>query len=236
MAEDEIRLVKFLSESGCASRRGAGELVKSGRVSVNGATVFEPGLRIKPGDRVELDGMAVCGGRQKVYLVLNKPVGYVCSAADRHADKLALDLLREVGERVFSAGRLDKDSEGMLIFSNDGEYIDFLSHPRYEVSKVYEVTTARPLEKNFRDGFVSGVELEGEVLRVLGVDELGKCKYRFRLNEGKKREIRRLCAFAGAPVKRLKRVRIGKLPLGNLPVGKYRFLNAEEVELSKQKG
>lgn len=236
MEENAVRLVKFLSERGVASRRAAGEIVRAGRVSVNGVAVTEPGFRVGPGDCVSLDGKVLPEAEKKVYILLNKPRGYVCSASDRHAEKLARGLLTGVDKRVFSAGRLDKESEGMLIFSNDGAYVERLSHPRYEVSKVYEVRTKRPIAKRFFADFVRGMEDEGELLRVLSLEEKGNRLYFFRLNEGKKREIRRLCALADAPVERLKRVRIGDLPLGELPAGEYRFLSEEEVKLSIRKG
>ena len=138
--DNRERLVKILSAAGLASRRGAGDLIKAGRVTVNGETVFEPGFRVAPSDRVEYDSVPVLAEERKVYIMLNKPRGYVCTNADPHADLKAVDLIRLTPPlRLFSAGRLDKDSEGLILFSNDGDYVARLTHPRHEILKVYQV-------------------------------------------------------------------------------------------------
>ena len=136
MTGSEERLVKFLSAAGVASRRAAGDLVKAGRIAVNGRTIREPGFRILPADTVTLDGRPVEPAGRFHYIMLNKPRGYVCTNADPHAPRKAVDLIRlDPPVRLFSAGRLDKESEGMILFSNDGDYVARLTHPRYELRK-----------------------------------------------------------------------------------------------------
>ncbi len=229
---DEIRLSKYLSTAGISSRRAAGELVTAGRVTVNGVTSLNPGMRVHPGDRVCLDGKPIVPGGEKHYIMLNKPRGYVCTNADRHAPRKAVDLIKLPGAvRLFSAGRLDKDSEGMLIISNDGDFVERLSHPSHEILKTYSVRLTRELSYAELAKIRNGIKDAGETLRVRSVSAKGQCRYEFVLNEGRKREIRRIAAAVGAPVVRLRRFRIGKLELGALPPGKYRELNAAEREL-----
>ena len=233
--DSTVPLGKFLALRTALSRRAAVEAVKAGRVRLDGETVREPARRVTPGSRVELDGNAVetDEARPLRYYMLNKPRGYVCSSADPHAEKLALDLLPvEPGVRLFSAGRLDTESEGLLIFSNDGDYVEELSHPRNRVLKRYRVEVARPLSEREMSRLREGIADDGEVLRAIEVIPRGGCAYEFVLNEGRKREIRRMTAAVGAPTKRLRRFAVGALELGDLPEGKFRELSPEERRLS----
>ncbi len=226
------RLVKVLAAAGIASRRGAGDLVKAGRVTVNGRTVTEPGEKVRPGDRVEFDGQAI-GSEAKHYILLHKPRGYVCTNADPHARLKAVDLIRlDPPCRLFSAGRLDKESEGLILFSNDGDFVARLTHPRYEVFKTYEVTTDVELGKPELDKIRGGIFDAGDFLRVRSVEPLGDRRYRFVLSEGKKREIRRLIAACDARTERLVRLQVGRLPLGGLRPGEWRELTPQEAELA----
>lgn len=226
----ETRLVKFLSANGAASRRAAGDLVKAGRVKVNGVVEPDPARRVSESDRVELDGALIETVAEKYYVMLNKPAGYTCSSADRHAEKLAIDLI-DLPCRLFSAGRLDRDSEGLILFSNDGDYVEKLTHPRYEVCKRYRVKTLLPIKEEMLDRIRrEGVSHDGELLKVVDLEIAGDKEYLFVLNEGKKREIRRICAAANAPVTRLVRIAVGKLELGNLKPGQSRLLTAEEAQ------
>lgn len=223
------RLVKFLAEANVASRRAAADLVKAGRVKVNGATVLEPGVQVVDGDRVEFDGKLLVIER-KYYLVLNKPRGYVCTNSDPHAELKAIDLIKlGAPVRLFSAGRLDKESEGLLIFSNDGEFVDILTHPRYGVLKTYEVETDRELVELELDRIRRGIWDEGEFLTVKKVERVGDRRYCFVLNEGKKREIRRLVMAVGARTERLCRMRMGAVELGDLGSGAWRELTPAEL-------
>ncbi len=228
--DNRERLVKFLSSAGIASRRAAGDLVKSGRIAVNGTIITEPGFRLNPNDRVSCDGTPVLPTEKKYYIMLNKPRGYVCTNADPHAERKAVDLIRLTPPvRLFSAGRLDKDSEGLILFSNDGDYVAKLTHPRYEVRKVYLVRLRRELTPAEIEMMLHGIRDNGELLRVLEVSRCGDATYQLTLNEGRNREIRRLTARIGSPTRRLKRLRIGELSLGKLPPGSWRELTPEEV-------
>ena len=229
----EPNLGKFLSLCGVSSRRGAVELIRAGRVSVNGVVELDPARRVSPEAVVRLDGDVLSVPKRFHYVMLNKPRGYVCSNFDRHAEKLAVDLLRgSYPGFLRSAGRLDKESEGLIVLSDDGAYLERVAHPRHMVNKRYVVTVAHELAEADLERMVSGIADDGEVLRVVSVESLGGRRYMFKLNEGKKREIRRLCRACGAPVLSLKRVALGALELGNLKSGEHRELAPEEVEKS----
>lgn len=233
MTGSEERLVKFLSAAGVASRRAAGDLVKAGRIAVNSRTIREPGFRILPADTVTLDGRPVEPAGRFHYIMLNKPRGYVCTNADPHAPRKAVDLIRlDPPVRLFSAGRLDKESEGMILFSNDGDYVARLTHPRYEIRKTYLVRVTREFTEPELTRIRTGITDGGEHLRVISIAPAGNCLYRIVLNEGKKREIRRLTAAVGSPTLELRRIRIGGLALGDLPQGAFRELTPEEVALT----
>ena len=223
-------LLKYLAKNGGISRRNADSAIRDGKVTVDGVCVTRPEHRLAGGERVTLNGKCVAEDNSgNVYIMLNKPVNYTCSADDGHAEHLAIDLI-DVPQRIFSAGRLDRDSEGLLIFSNDGVFIDRLAHPRYQVKKLYHVTTNKPLTQDDIKMMCSGIVDEGENLRALEVESLGNNTFSFLLNEGKKREIRRLVKAAGKQVRRLVRVRQGKLELGDLAAGQWRFLTPQEIE------
>ncbi len=229
----ELSLSLWLSRSGAASRRKAADLVRDGHVSVDGVVVREPGQKVAAGSCVTLDGKVVAPKTAHCYILLNKPRGYVSTNDDPHAKLKAVDLITLPGApRLFSAGRLDKESEGLLIFSDDGEYVAKLTHPRYQVCKRYAVEVTRRFSFAELAAMKEGIEDDGELLKALAVTPLGGKRYEFQLNEGKKREIRRLCAHFGAPVVRLQRTAQGKLTLGDLPEGKFRELSPDEVALS----
>lgn len=226
-----MNLVKFLSSCGAASRRKAEELIRSGHVAVDGKVVCDPAFRVDGTQPVTLDGTPLAMPEKRHYILLHKPRGYVCSNADAHAGKLAVELIDIPGVRLVSAGRLDKESEGAIIFSDDGEFINRLAHPRYGVLKRYEVTTVRPVSAEWQKKMVQGITDDGENLKVISIKELASCRYEIILNEGKKREIRRLTAAANAPTKRLIRVAIGGIELGKLACGSFRELSRSEVDL-----
>ncbi|MBR7104363.1 MAG: rRNA pseudouridine synthase [Lentisphaeria bacterium] len=221
-------IAKYLASCGISSRRGALELIQAGKVAVNGVTVTLPSIRIKSDDKVTVDGKPVKPEERKRYIMLNKPRGYTCSNGDIHAKKLAVELIT-VPERLVSAGRLDKDSEGLIIFSNDGTYIHTLGHPSFNIRKRYHVR----LDGELTDGEIGmlkkGISDNGELLKPDNIVSLGECLYEFTLNEGRNREIRRMAARCGRQVRRLIRVSIGKLRLGNLPPGQWRDLTEEEI-------
>lgn len=233
MTGSEERLVKFLSAAGVASRRAAGDLVKAGRIAVNSRTIREPGSASCPPTPSRSTGRPVEPVGRFHYIMLNKPRGYVCTNADPHAPRKAVDLIRlDPPVRLFSAGRLDKESEGMILFSNDGDYVARLTHPRYEIRKTYLVRVTREFTEPELTRIRTGITDGGEHLRVISIAPAGNCLYRIVLNEGKKREIRRLTAAVGSPTLELRRIRIGGLALGDLPQGAFRELTPEEVALT----
>ena len=226
-------LAKYLGQCGVASRRRAAEIIRAGRVTVDGKVVTDPALRVAPECRVHVDGREAAPPERFHYIMMNKPRGWVCSNADAHAEHLAVELIdRFPGCFLRSAGRLDKDSEGLIVFSDDGGYLERVAHPRYQVTKLYEVAVENPLDDRSLAAMCRGVAESGELLRALEVVRLAPRLYRFRLNEGRKREIRRLCAFFGSRVTRLKRIALGGLALGALKPGEYRELAPDEVELT----
>lgn len=234
--EGGISLTKYLSASGVCPRRGAPALIESGRVSVNGAPALRAAQHVFPGDKVTLDGRAIAPVAEKVYVMLHKPRGYVCTLDDPHAPKKAIDLIPLAQEvRLVSAGRLDKDSEGLILFSNDGLFIEKLTHPRYQTSKIYEVSIADPLTgPEIRRLTVEGIRDDGDLLKAREVSRIAPGKYRFVLTEGKNREIRRMLTALGRETRRLKRVAVGKLELGDLPLGRWRRLTENEVQAAQQ--
>ena len=226
-------LGKIISQAAFLSRRAAVTAIKSGRVRLNGKVCMNPAERIEPGMKIAFDRrpLEIPDTAEKWYVMLNKPAGYVCTASDPHAPLKALDLIVPAPPvRLFSAGRLDKESCGMILFSNDGDFVAQLTHPKYQIVKRYVVRLAAELSPEAQKQMVKGIRDDGEVLRVLSVRSLGGFRYELLLNEGKKREIRRLTAAAGAPTKRLIRVAIGSVELGTLPCGKYRDLSESEIK------
>ncbi|MBQ9337911.1 MAG: rRNA pseudouridine synthase [Lentisphaeria bacterium] len=233
MGSDGISLTKYLSTSGVCSRRGADALIRAGRVLVNGTAADRGAMRILPGDRVAFDGKEVAPAAKKLYIMLNKPRGYVCTLEDRHAARKAVDLIPQAKQvRLVSAGRLDKDSEGLILFSNDGDFVAHLTHPRYEVEKTYRVSLSGELNPGaIRQLTGEGVTEGGERLRAKAILPRGACHYDFILGEGKNREIRRMAACFHLEVKRLARIAVGGVRLGGLACGQCRELTGEEIEL-----
>lgn len=227
-----ICLTKYLSTSGICSRRGAESLISAGYVTVNGRPAERGAMRILPGDKVCFKGRTVEPPAEKLYVMLNKPRGYVCTIKDRHAAKKAVDLIPQAGHvRLVSAGRLDKDSEGLILFSNDGDFIARLTHPRYEVEKTYRVSLSGELSPEaIRQLTEKGVPDAGDILRARAIRPVGPGHYDFILGEGKNREIRRMAAYFHLEVKRLSRIAIGTVRLGSLACGQCRTLAPSEIE------
>ena len=227
-------LLKFASLAGTGGE--AKQLIQDGAVLVNGEVCTDPSVRIAPGDQVTLDGTSVEPPRGFVYVMLHKPRGYVCTADDPHAPKKALDLIDLPGVRLVSAGRLDKNSEGLILFSNDGAWIEQLTHPRHGTRKTYQVTTDRPLSSaDVRRLTTTGVQNDGETLRALSIRAEAPGRYIFILGEGKNREIRRMLESLDNRTRRLKRIAVGELRLDGLPMGQWRFLSPAEALLALTK-
>jgi 23S rRNA pseudouridine2605 synthase len=230
-----VRLQKFLASCGLGSRRACEQLIARGGVRVDGATVTQQGVTIDP-DRqhVTVDGRPVRPD-PPCYLALNKPVGILCTSSDPEGRDTFHRLLPPGLPRVFSVGRLDRDSEGLLLLTNDGDWANRLLHPRHHVLKTYHVLTPGPLTVVQTQRCLEGVLDEGELLRVVSIERAGPSKqgtrYTVVLGEGRNRHIRRLFAALGVRVLRLRRVQIGNLRLGALPRGASRPLTAREVRL-----
>ena len=232
------RLQKILASRGVCSRRKAEEMIAAGRVTCNGA-VAKLGDSADPDvDNILLDGIALPSQDDHVYIMLNKPRGYVTTLSDEKGRKNAAQLVADCGKRVYPVGRLDMDSEGLLLFTNDGEFANNLMHPKHEVNKTYHVVvrgfTDQGLEK-----LKEPVTLDGYTIRKPDVvlerksQTSDRAELLVTIHEGRNRQVRRMCDLAGMKVLRLIRVSEGNLRLGRLPSGKWRHLTPEEVELLK---
>lgn len=224
----KIRLNKFLAQCGVASRRKAEELILGGRVSVNGRIIRELAYFVNPEkDEVRI-GKRLLKPERRVYIVLNKPVGYVCAVRDRWYPTV-MDLIKGVKERVYPVGRLDLRSEGLLIITNDGELTYFLTHPSGEIKKTYLVKGDRlPTDIEIK-AMQTGIPLEDGVTSPAKVKILSDGWVEVSIGEGRKREVRRIFSYFGIKVERLIRTAIGKMRLKNLKEGEYRFLSKEEL-------
>ncbi|HEU5070059.1 MAG TPA: pseudouridine synthase [Verrucomicrobiae bacterium] len=229
-----VRLQKYLAEAGVASRRAGEQIILSGRVTVNGRQVQELGTKVDPArDQVMVDGKLVRSVR-KHYIALHKPPGCVCSRRDERGRPTIYQLLPPDWANVQSVGRLDYDSEGLLLLTNDGELNLRLTHPRYGVRKIYQVTVEGRAEPEQVAAFVQGIRDEGELLRALSARIVTATKSRsvieLELTEGKNREVRRMCAAVSLTVERLVRTQVGKIKLGELRPGRWRTLTGAEIK------
>ena len=228
---DEVRLHVYMARCGVASRRKCEELIAAGHVSVDGQPVTTLGARVHPDADVRVDGRRIRMEARNVYLALNKPKEYLCSAVDPEARPLALDLLRpHFSERLFSVGRLDFLSSGLILYTNDGEFARAVSHPSSRIEKEYRVDTKRPIPVEKLEEYRSGLTVEGERYRLVSYEMKNPRRVHLTLVEGKNREIRRVFALWRIGVKRIHRVRIGTIHLKGLPPGSYRHLTQKEVD------
>lgn len=229
-----LRLQKFLADAGVASRRASETLIREGRVAVNGQVVQELGTKIEPGpDSVTVDGRLV-KAKRKIYLALNKPRGLVCSRKDEFERPTIYDLLPKEWAHLHSVGRLDFNSEGLIFLTNDGEFSLRLTHPRYGVRKKYLASVDGKVEPEMLERFTRGLTYEGERFKAekahLVSASNSQSVVELELAEGKYREVRRLFESQGRTVKRLQRLQIGKIKLGELRPGKWRTLTEVEIK------
>ena len=225
----QIRLAKYLAQAGVASRRAAERLVLAGRVTVGGATVSDPAHPIGPGAAVELDGATVRPLRSPVVYALNKPAGVVSTAHDPHGRPTVVELI-DSPLRLYPVGRLDLDTTGLILLTNDGELAHRLTHPSFEVPKTYRAHVAGPpVSKGAIQALRAGVELEDGLTAPAKVRRVDAATLELTVHEGRKRQIKRMCAAVGHPVKALERIAIGELRLGQLAPGAYRRLTQAEV-------
>ncbi|MEA3280707.1 MAG: pseudouridine synthase [Thermodesulfobacteriota bacterium] len=224
-----IRLQKLLSMAGCCSRRHGEKYITDGLVKVNGKVVTELGAKVDPEkDRVEIKGKPVIIKRELVYIALNKPTGYV-SSCSQPRDKIVLDLIN-ISKRVYPVGRLDKDSTGLLLLTNDGGLHHRLSHPSFDHEKEYEVTVANPMTDRALLNMEQGMPIMGTKTRPAETKRISPKRFRIVLKEGKNRQIRRMVGKTGNRVTRLNRIRIANIKLGRLVIGKWRHLTKKEKD------
>ncbi len=237
---DKERLQKYLAQSGVSSRRGAEKLILAGKVKVNGKTVTELGIKIDPEtDQVQVDGKVVKPEAFR-YILLNKPKGYVCTKADRFAEKTIYDLVPN-DVNLHSVGRLDKDTEGLILLTNDGALTQKLTHPSYQVKKTYQALVKGKITNEALNALRKGVliDVDGSKIKTqpakVKVLSLGQrtSTIELTIKEGRKRQVRLMCEAVGFPVVELKRIKEGILDLKNLKTGKYRFLKKEEINKLK---
>lgn len=229
----EVRLQKFLASAGVASRRKSEELIAAGRVRVNGEVVTSLGVKVVPErDRVEVDGRAVEASTRKIYIVLNKPSGYITTVKDERGRQSVLDLVKGIDERIFPVGRLDLPTEGLLILTNDGDFAHTLMHPRHGIWKTYVAQVngrvgERALEKLRRGILLDDGPAAPAKAELLRTGDRSAVKISIR--EGRKRQVRRMLKKVGHPVENLERIAYGALTLGDTPRGRWRFLTEKEV-------
>lgn len=225
-----MRLQKFLSAAGVCSRRHGEEYIRQGRVRVNHQVVTELGTRIDPNlDRIEVDGRPVSMRSRFIYIALNKPKGYVTSCS-QSGELLVVNLI-DLPQRLYPIGRLDKDSTGLLLMTNDGRLHHRLSHPSFDHEKEYEVTVAPPIQDSTLRQLAEGVPLKEARTRPARVHRLSGRRFRIVLQEGRNRQIRRMVRQVGHQVTRLKRIRVANIRLGSLPPGAWRHLTANEKRI-----
>ena len=230
------RLQKLIARAGVCSRRSAELLLTAGRVTVNGVAAHLGDKADADADVIAIDGTAIAFAEPAVYLMLNKPRGYVTTLSDELGRATAAELVADCGTRVFPVGRLDKDSEGLLLFTNDGALMQAMTHPSHQVDKTYEVTVTGELE-GAADRLSAVTELDGEPIMPAQVEIMerrkGQALLRVTIHQGKNRQIRRMCAQVGLQVTRLRRISEDALTLGRLKPGQWRYLTDAEVAALK---
>ena len=228
-----MRINKFIAHAGYTSRRKADELILKGKVKINDEVILEPGIDVCDDDRVELEGK-VLSIEKKFYIKLYKPVGFITSNFDPYNEK-DLNELVDIDKRFFAAGRLDKDSEGLLIITNDGEFTNNLIHPKYKLDKEYIVKVYKKLKDYQEKQFAQGLDIgNGEKTSDAKIEYLENNIYRVIIHQGYNRQIRRMFKVFGIKVVSLKRIRIGKISLSNLKEKEYRYFNEEELKFVEE--
>lgn len=235
---EELRLQKYLALSGIASRRKAEELITSGRVTVNGILTTGLGSKVTAEDVVTLDGQLVKLEGKKVYILLNKPMGYVTTVKDQFGRPTVLDLVKGIEERIYPVGRLDYDTSGLLLLTNDGEFTYALTHPKHETDKTYlaEITGIPTDEEMNR--FKKGIQIEKDFVTSPSLIKIKEkkeksCIVEITIHEGRNRQIRKMCQAIGHPVINLKRIAIGKVVMDGLKEGQWRHLTSKELNFLK---
>ena len=237
MAEELVRLQKFMADNGVASRRKSEELIAAGKVKVNGA-VAQIGDKVNPKkDKITVSGKKIAVDNELVYLMLHKPRGFITTMSDERDRNCVAQLVSDVKKRVYPIGRLDRESEGLLLLTNDGELANAITHPKKHVPKTYRVTVRPSVTEAQLTALSTGIDIDGRMTAPSEVHILEKQDGRVVLSitiyEGRNRQIRKMCEALGLEVARLKRLQIGPVKLGMLPQGKYRMLTDDEVRKLK---
>jgi 23S rRNA pseudouridine2605 synthase len=239
-SSETMPLNKFIAHCGVCARRDAADLVKSGTVKVNGEVVTEPGRKVSQKDTITVNGKKIVLAKNLIYILLNKPKDYITTTDDPQKRKTVLDLLRDnIQERIFPVGRLDRNTSGVLLLTNDGELAQKLTHPSHEVRKIYAVTLNKPLEKKDFDSILKGVALEDGLASVdvlAYADAKDKTQVGVEIHSGRNRIVRRIFEYLGYDVRGLDRVMFAGLTKKNVDRGKWRFLSENEVRQLKYFG
>ena len=234
---EEMRLQKYLASAGVASRRKCEDLILEGKIEVNGKIITELGTKIDPKkDEVKYNGKIVKSEEEKVYILLNKPIGYVTTAKEQFGRDMVLDLVK-VNKRIVPVGRLDMYTSGALILTNDGEFVNKLTHPSHEIDKTYNVTVKGIVTKEEIENLKKGVLIDDDYItkpakvKILKIDEEKKIsRIQITIHEGKNRQVRKMCEAIGKKVLALHRCKIGNIDVKSLKLGEWRYLSKKEVE------
>ena len=234
-----MRLQKYMAQCGVASRRSAEKLIDQGRVTVNGEVIDFMGFDVdEENDVVELDGTVIKMESKKYYIMLNKPKNYVTTVSDDLGRPTVMELVRDIKARIYPVGRLDFDTTGLILLTNDGEFANIITHPKHVINKSYIARVKKPLDEEQLLRLRNGVELDGVMTAKAGAENVKNPKngaeVKITIHEGRNRQVRRMLDSVGAEVMALKRLSIGSLTLGNLPEGKWRHLS--DAEINKLRG
>ncbi len=236
--KEPLRLNKFISNAGICSRRDADDLIKAGEISVNGKIVRELGIKVSPKDDIRYKGKKI-SREQQVYILLNKPKDVVTTVRDKHADRTVIDIVKNAcPERVYPVGRLDKNTTGVLLLTNDGELTKQLTHPSYNKKKIYHVHLNKDLIKGDMLKIIEGLKLDDDFIQadaISYVDEKDKTQIGIEIHSGQNRIVRRIFESLGYKIKKLDRVYFAGLTKKNVPRGKWRFLTPQEISILKRK-
>jgi len=238
MKNEELRVQKYISDCGVMSRRAAEVEIRAGKIKINGE-IAEIGQKIVPGkDTVEWNGREIRAvSEHKTYIMLNKPVGYVTTLSDELGRKCITELVEDVGCRVYPCGRLDMESEGLLLLTDDGQLANALTHPRHKIPKIYNVRIASEITPGELEALGRPMILDGYAIKPVNVSIIsradGATNLRFELYEGRNRQIRKMCELVGLEIIRLRRIAIGNIELGDLRPGKWKHLTASQVRYLK---
>lgn len=226
-----IRIQKYISECGYSSRRKAEELIKDGKVLINGK-IAKIGDKVDENNcHVKINGKLIKKCDTKVYIALNKPSGYISAVKDDKDRKTVVDLLKGVEKRVFPVGRLDYDTEGLLILTNDGEFTNKVTHPKYKIKKTYFAITERDITENDVSLMLNGIEIDDYTAKAdkFKIDKNKKNRATITISQGKNRQVRKMFEATGNNVKKLRRISIGKFDLGNLKIGEFKYINNSDL-------